>query len=201
MRKTTRTRWLGQALAPVVVLVALGTLVVADTAGAQPPGGPGGRAGRMGRYNGPSQGRQLMHLRALDLSEAQREQIRSIHEQNRESTQAAGERLQVARRALQDAVTADPMNEGAIRVVASELGVAEGDAAVQRASVHAQVWQTLTPEQQLAARDAEAEMEQRRAQRQQRSGERRERRQERRERRQGRRQQGTVTVTERFRFA
>ena len=120
-----------------------------------------------------------MHLRALDLSEAQREQIRIIREQNREATQAAGELVHVARQALQDAVTADPMNEGAIRVVASELGIVEGDAAVQRAFLHAQVWQTLTPEQQVAARDAEAEMEQRKAQRRQRSGERRQRRQER----------------------
>ena len=183
MTRTTRTRWLGQALAPVVVLVALGTLVVADTALAQPPGGPGGRAGRMGRRGGPSPGGQLMHLRALDLSEAQREQIRSIHAQNREASQAAGERVRVARQALQDAVTADVVNDGAIRAVASELGVAEGNAAVQRAYVHAQVWQTLTPDQQAAATDAEAEMEQRRGQRRQRTDERRERRQERRQQR------------------
>ena len=185
MTKTTRTRtttrWLGQALAPVAVVVALGALVVADTAEAQPPGGPGGPAGRMGRRGGPSPGGPMMYLRALDLTEAQREQIRSIREQNREATQAAGERVRVARQALQDAVTADPMNEGAIRVVASELGIAEGDAAVQRAYVHAQVWQTLTPGQQAAASDAEAKMEQRRAQRRQRSSERRERRQERRQ--------------------
>ena len=171
--KTTTSRW----LAPAVVMIALGTLVIADTARAQPPGGRGPGAGRMGRRPGPPPGGQMMHLRALDLSEAQREQIRSIHEQNAEATQVADERVRVARQALQDAVTADAVNEGAIHVVASELGIAEGDAAVQRAYVHAQVWQMLTPEQQVAAREAEATMRQRMEQRQQRMGERRERRQ------------------------
>ena len=60
------------------------------------------------------------------------------------------------------------MNEGAIRAAASDLGIAEGDAAVQRAYLHAQVWRMLTPEQQVAARDAEVEMERRVGLRQQR---------------------------------
>ena len=174
--KTTMRKW----LVPVVAMVALGMLVADDTAWAQPPDGPGPRAGRAGRREGPPPGGQLMHLRWLDLSEAQREQIRSIHEQSGEATQAADERVRAAR---QDAVTADVVNEGAIRAVATELGIAEGDAAVQRAYVHAQVWQMLTPEQQAAAREAEAEMQARAGQRRQRMGERR-------WRRQGRRQEG-----------
>ena len=177
--KTTMRKW----LVPVVAMVALGMLVAADTGWAQPPDGPGPRARRAGRREGPPPGGQLMHLRRLDLSEAQREQIRSIHEQSGEATQAADERVRAARQALQDAVTADLVNEGAIRAVATELGIAEGDAAVQRAYVHAQVWQMLTPEQQAAAREAEAEMQARAGQRLQRMGERR-------GRRQGRRQEG-----------
>ena len=177
MTKMTMRRW----LAPAVVMIALGTLVVADAASAQPPGGRGSRAGRMGRSGGPPLGGQLMHLRALDLSEAQQEQIRSIHEQSGEATRAVDKQVRVARQALQDAVTADVVNEAAIRVVASELGIAEGDAAVHRAYLHAQVWQMLTPEQQVAARAAEAEMQRRRGQRQQRMKERRERRQQRRQ--------------------
>ena len=177
MTKKTMRRW----LAPAVVMVALGTLVVADAASGQPPGGHRARAGRMGPRGGPPLGGQLMHLRALDLSEAQQEQIRSIHEQSGEATRAVDEQVRVARQALQDAVTADVVNEAAIRVAASELGIAEGDAAVHRAYLHAQVWQMLTPEQQVAARVAEAEMKRRMGQRQQRMSERRERRQQRRQ--------------------
>ena len=176
--KTTMKRWLGPVVVPAVVMVALGTLVVADTAWAQPPGGPGARVGRMGRRGGPPPGGQLMHLRALDLTEAQQEQIRIIHEQSGEAIQAAGEQV---RQALHDAVTDDGWNELQILDAANALGTAEGDAAVQQAYLHAQVWQMLTPEQQVAARDAEAEMERRRGQRQQRMGERRERRQKRRQ--------------------
>ncbi len=177
MTKRTMRRW----LAPAVAMVALGTLVVADAASAQPPGGRGAHAGRMGRRGGPPLGGQLMHLRALDLSEAQREQIRSIHVQSGEATRAVDQRVRVARQALQDAVTADGVNEGAIRAVANELGMAEGEAAVHRAYLYAQVWQMLTPEQQVEAREAEAEMERRREQRQQRMGDRRELRQQRRQ--------------------
>ncbi len=155
--KTTMKRWLAPVVVPVVVLVALGTLVVADAASAQPRGGRGARAGRMGRGGG------VMHLRALDLSAAQQEQVRSIHEQSGEATRAADEQVRVARQALQDAVTADVVNESAIRAVANELGIAEGDAAVLRAYLHAQVWQLLTPEQQVASGEAEAELERRTA--------------------------------------
>ena len=173
--KRRMMRW----MVPAGVMVTLGMFAVADTVWAQPPDGRGPRAGGMRRRPGPPGG-QMMYLRALDLSEAQREQIRSIHEQNGEAARAADERVRAARRALQDAVTADVVNEDAIHAVASELGIAEGDAAVQRAHVHAQVWQLLTPEQQVAAREAEAEMQQRVEQRRRRMGERRERRQERR---------------------
>jgi Spy/CpxP family protein refolding chaperone len=120
-----------------------------------------------------------MHLRAVGLSEAQREQIRTIHQQSGEATGAANERVRTARRALRDAVTADVVNEGAIHAVANELGLAEGDAAVQQAYLHAQVGQLLTLEQQEQARAAEAEMERRMGQRGRRMGERRERRQQR----------------------
>ena len=179
--KMTMKRWLAPMVVPVVV--ALGTLVVADAASAQPRGGRGARAGRMGRAGGPPLGGQLMHLRALDLSESQQEQVRSIHEQSGEATRAAEEQVRVARQALQDAVTADVVNENAIRAVANELGIAEGDAAVHRAYLHAQVWQLLTPEQQVEAREAEAELERRRGQRRQRMGERRELWQQRRQQR------------------
>ena len=175
--KTTMKRWLTPVVVPaVVMMVALGTLVVADAAAAQPRVGRGARAGRMGRGGGPPLGGQLMHLRALDLSEAQQEQIRTMGEQSGEAIQAAAEQ---ARQALHDATIADVVSEGQIHVAAAALGTAEGEAAVHRAYLHAQVWQLLTPEQQVAAREAEAEMARRRGQRRQRMGERRERRQQR----------------------
>ena len=108
-----------------------------------------------------------MHLRALDLSEAQQEQIRSVREQNGEATRAAAEQVRQARQALHDAVTDDIVNESQIRVAAQALGMAEGDAAVQHAYLRAQIWQMLIPEQQVAAKEAEAEVARRTEQRRQ----------------------------------
>ena len=176
--KRRMTTW----MVPAGVLLTLGLFAAADTVWAQPPGGPGPDAGRMGRRPGPSGG-PLMQLGRLDLNEAQREQIKSIREGNREAAQAASNRVRVAREALQAAVTADVVNEGAIRAVAAELGAAEGDAAVQRAYVHAQLWHVLTADQQVAAREAEATMRERMARRQQRVGDRAGRRQPRRQQR------------------
>ena len=175
--KRKMTRW----MVPAGVLLMVGLFAVADTAWGQPADGPGLRRGRMGRRAGPLGG-PLLPLGRLGLTQAQQEQVQAVMEQNRQATRTAEERVREVRQALQDAVTADSVNEGAIRAVATELGLAEGDAAVQRAYVHAAVWQLLTPEQQAAAREAKAEMQQRSAQRRQRVDERRQRRQERRQR-------------------
>jgi len=162
--KRRMTKW----MVPAKVVLTLGLFAAADTVWAQPPGGPRPDRGRMGRRPGPPSGGSIMRLGQLDLSEVQREQIGSIREGNREAAEAASGLVRVAREALQAAVTADVVNEGAIRTVAAELGAAEGDAAVLRAYVHAQVWQVLTPDQQAAVREAEATMRDRMAQRQRR---------------------------------
>ncbi|MDG2040100.1 MAG: Spy/CpxP family protein refolding chaperone [Ilumatobacter sp.] len=164
-------------MVPAAVLLTLGFFAVADVAWSQPPDGSGGRRGRMGRRGGPGgAGGLMLPLGRLDLTEAQRGQVRSVMEQNREASRAAGARLREVRAALRDAITTDVVNEGAIRAVAAELANAEGDVAVQRAFVRSQVWQLLTPDQQATALKVEAEMKERMEQRRARRGERGERR-------------------------
>jgi protein CpxP len=112
-----------------------------------------------------------MALRQLDLTDAQREQIRSIFEQNRDEMRAAREKLRTARRGLHDAASADTVakagtiDESAIRTAAETLANAEAEAAINRARVHAQVWQLLTPEQQAKAKELRQQREQRRKER------------------------------------
>jgi len=169
-RKTLR--W----MVPTGVLLTLGLFAAADVAWSQPPEGPGDRRGRMGRRGGPGgPGGLMLPLGRLDLTDAQHEQVRNVMEQNREASRAAGARLREVRAALQGAVTAEVVNDGAIRTVAAELANAEGDVAVQRAFVRSQVWQLLTPDQQVAALALEIEMEERMEQRRARRGERGER--------------------------
>ena len=167
--KRRMTKW----MVPAGVVLTLGLCAATDTAWAQPPGPDGPR---MGRRPGPLDGGPLMHLGQVGLNEAQRDQIRSIREESREAGEAAMERVRAAREALQAAVTAEVVNEAAIRVAAAELGEAEGDAAVQRAYLHSRVWQVLTVDQQEAVRAAEATRQARMAQRQQRMADRQGRR-------------------------
>ncbi|HEX2445008.1 MAG TPA: Spy/CpxP family protein refolding chaperone [Vicinamibacterales bacterium] len=122
------------------------------------------RSGRMHRGFGGFDG---LALRQLDLTDAQREQVRSIFEQNRDEMRAAGEKLRTARRGLYDATSAGTVDEAAIRTAAEALANAEAEAAINRARVHAQVWQILTPEQQAKAKELRQQREARRKERRQ----------------------------------
>jgi periplasmic protein CpxP/Spy len=117
------------------------------------PGGPGGRGGGPFGMLGPE-------LRALDLTDAQREQVRAVMESHRDEQKAVGDRMMAARKALDDAIAADTIDEAAIRAKALELGAVEADAAVMRAKVRAAVFALLTPEQVKKAKELRAEMEQ-----------------------------------------
>ncbi len=181
MGSTTRQamKW----MAPAGVLLTLGLFTVADVAWSQPADGPGGRRGRMGRRGGPGgPGGLMLPLGRLELTDTQHDAVRGVMEQNREATRAVATRVREVKRALQAAVVAEVANEGAIRAAAAELANAEGDAAVQRAFVRSQVWQLLTPDQQVTARALEAEMQERMEQRRGRRAERGERRERRRQR-------------------
>jgi protein CpxP len=155
--------------AGVLALGVSAVLVTATLAARQEEHG-GGRPhfGRMHRGFGGFDG---MALRQLDLTDAQREQIRSIFEQNRDEMRAAREKLRTARRGLHDAASADTVakagtiDKSAIRTAAETLANAEAEAAINRARVHAQVWQLLTPEQQAKAKELRQQREQRRKER------------------------------------
>jgi protein CpxP len=120
------------------------------------PDGPGfGRMGRGGRGFDFAQGRPLggLPLRELNLTEAQREQVRAIVEPQQAETRAIGERAMAARDALHAATMSASFDEGLVRARAAELAAVEADMAVARARVFADVFQILTPEQQAKAKE------------------------------------------------
>ncbi len=171
------------------VLVAAGMFAVADVAWGQPDGGRRGRIGRRGGPGGPggpggAGGVLTVPLRQLGLSEEQRDAVRGVLEESREALREAGEQVRASRQALSEAVgTGGDPDEAAIRTAATELGTAQGAAALARASARARIWQVLTPDQRTAA-------DVMRTAREQRMEERRERLTERRERWEGRRDRG-----------
>lgn len=86
--------------------------------------------------------------RTLDLSADQKSQIKSIlrtHSTEIEAQMTAGA---AARRALHDAITAQPLDEATIRARAADLGAAHANGAVLFAKIRAEVLPILTADQQ-----------------------------------------------------
>ncbi|HIC33209.1 MAG TPA: periplasmic heavy metal sensor [Gammaproteobacteria bacterium] len=142
----------------IVTLVAfvawanLGYEAHAQGRGAPPGGSRGEMRGRTGNPTG------MLPLRQLDLTDAQRQEVRAIFDQNQAALRASGEQLGLAKQALHEVVTSDWVNESEIRVRAEALGLAEGDGAVVRADLYVQLWQILTSVQQVRAEEIKAEM-------------------------------------------
>ena len=110
-------------------------------------------------FGGPQGGGRggLPGLRALDLTDAQRDEIRSVREQHHDP--ALAQQHRAARQALNEAIAADVVNESAIRGLAAQLALFEADAAVQRAYAHAAVLQILTPDQRAELTELQAQAE------------------------------------------
>ena len=145
--------------------------------------GPDGhRHGRRGQGIGRmGHGFQGLPLRQLELTDAQREQVRGIVSARSGDFKSIAERLRVAREAERAAVTRVPVDESEVRARVSETAAIEADAAVLRARVHEQIYQVLTPEQQQKAKTLQAEREKRRAERQERMKQRDEQRRQQRQ--------------------
>jgi protein CpxP len=134
---------------------------------AQGPDGDGGKGRRGFRHGGMGMGRGVdgLPLRGLDLTDAQREQVRGIVSARQADFKALGERFQAARAAEHAAVTRIPVDENEVRARVTELAAVQADFAVLRARIHEQVYQVLTPEQQAKAKTLQAERQKRRSER------------------------------------
>lgn len=114
------------------------------------PRGPMGRGGPMGP-RGPM-GMLPMLARGLGITDAQRNQIKSIATSHGYEWKALADRARTAHQALRQAVTADTVDEGLIRQRSADVAAVEADLALARARTHAEVFQILTPEQKAQAR-------------------------------------------------
>ncbi|HSS45315.1 MAG TPA: Spy/CpxP family protein refolding chaperone [Thermoanaerobaculia bacterium] len=86
--------------------------------------------------------------RELDLSESQQAQIREILKTHADEIEARVQACMDARRALHQAVMAQPMDETSIRNLAQQVGTVHADGAVLCAKIRAEIWPILTPDQQ-----------------------------------------------------
>ncbi len=85
--------------------------------------------------------------RALDLSDDQKTQIKAILKTHAAEIQAQIKASASARRAVHDAVLAQPLDETAIRAAAQKLGQVHADGAVLFARIRTEVQPILTDEQ------------------------------------------------------
>jgi protein CpxP len=148
--------------------VALVALLATSVAYAQGPRGGGPYGGRGGR--GP--GGAGLALNQLNLTDAQREQVREIRDRNRDQTQTLVRRLDDAATKQRDAVETIPVNETLITSTSQDLAQVQTEMAIQEARLNSEIWSILTPDQQAQATklraERKAQMEQRRKEMQQR---------------------------------
>ena len=106
-------------------------------------------------------------LRGVELTDAQKEQLRSIRESHKQEFEQVGARLREAHQGLATAVDAQTVDEATIRARSTTLATALADEAILRAKVRAEVQGILTAEQLQKMQERKAEMQKRRQGRQQ----------------------------------
>lgn len=114
---------------------------------AVPEGGPSG--GRMGKGSG----RHFARLaRALDLTDAQKEQVKAILETEREKVAPLRQKLGETREKIRRAVEATPFDEAAVRSLAASQNETRTEMIVSRARVQSKIFALLSPEQRERAK-------------------------------------------------
>jgi len=145
--------------------VALVALLATSVAYAQGPRG-GGRGGRGFGPGGPG-----LALNELNLTDAQREQVREIRDRYQEQIQTVSRRLGDLAAKQRQAIETVPVNETLITSATQDMTQAQVEVAIQEARINADIWSVLTPEQQAKATklraERKAQMEQRRQERRQ----------------------------------
>jgi len=121
------------------------------------PGRPGGPGGRMG---GPMGGAFAFREVMRDLTDAQREQVRVIHERHADRIRPLAERAHGAREAVNNAVLAG--NQGNLQALSIEVGNAETELTFAQAQVQSEIFNVLTAEQKQTIAERRKEMEARR---------------------------------------
>jgi len=135
-----RTTW--SAVLALVLAAAVAIPVIA-----QPPQGGRG-AGR-----GPGFDGALPILRGLNLTDAQREQIRAVTEAQRTGDNPRRNLMDLERQ-LQAAILADTPDQQKIEELKNSIATASAAALTARIDIQSRIAQVLTPEQRAQARDA-----------------------------------------------
>jgi Spy/CpxP family protein refolding chaperone len=100
-------------------------------------------------------------LAALGVTDAQKQQVRSILRQHQPAAGPLIKRLVEERRKLRDTIRADQIDEKAIRAQAAKVAGLEADLAVERARVVHAIKPVLTPEQLTKLKTMQVDVDER----------------------------------------
>ena len=95
-----------------------------------------------------------------DLTDAQREQVKAIHERHAERIRPLAERVHAAREAVQNAVLSG--NASNLQALSIEDGNAETELTLAQAQVQSEIFNVLTAEQKQKIAERRKQMEERR---------------------------------------
>jgi Spy/CpxP family protein refolding chaperone len=118
----------------VLALATFGSLVAQESRAEQPKH----HRGAFGEFK---------TLHQLNLTDAQKQQIKEILRTNRDALRAARASVWEARKQVELALQANPNDEAALRSKAAQLSTATTEMLIKRAQIRAQVVTMLTPEQ------------------------------------------------------
>ena len=161
---TYRIRRMGLAVGAAVIALGVGAGVFASSQNTN--GAPGPFMGRRGGPGFPGFGGSIlgpirMIASQLDLSDAQKDQIKTVAQSHRDEWQALAGHVSTARQGLGAAITSGTFDETLIRDKSAALGQAEADVAVASARAFGEVFQILTPEQQAKLRSLQTQAQRR----------------------------------------
>ena len=137
MKRFSTPIWkISAALFAVVIVLALAGLAQAQDRGTRPEGDRPDREEMVNRM-----------ISRLGLTDDQQEQMKQIHLQHREETEALHEQMETARERLDELVDAEQFDETAIRAAGDEYGALQTESFVSRAEMQQEIREILSPEQ------------------------------------------------------
>jgi Spy/CpxP family protein refolding chaperone len=137
-----------------------------------------GQAGQQQPATGAQQGAPEDPIRQLNLTAEQREQIRSIREQNRAERVSISQRLAEANRALEASLDAENPDEAVVEQRVREVAAAQASAMRMRILTEVRIRRVLTAEQRIILRSLQQQAKEIRRERLQNAPDERQRRRE-----------------------
>ena len=123
--------------------------------------GNAGRVEGLGDMGGMRDGRGMgLMFRGLDLTDAQKDQIKSIMTTSREGNKSLRDQMHSIREQINAATEGGNFDENSIRQLAEQQGALHAKMVIERERVKSQVFNVLTPDQKAKAAEMKAQFKQ-----------------------------------------